>query len=134
MPEATLDIVERQGRYHIAGFVGTEEDRGFTYRGYRMLGVDSDLPAFFARGIRHAFISLGYLGRGRTRDALAARLGTIGFRMPVLIDPTAVVASDATLGGGTLVGKGVVVNAAATVGRCVILNTGAVVDMASRPM
>ena len=125
---SVADTVERQGRFRLAGFVGTQQDAGFRYRGYGMLGLDSDLPALFAGGIQYAFLGLGYLGNSRARDALAARLEAIGFQLPVIADPAALVAVDAAVGPGTFVGKGAVVNAAATVGRCAIINTGAVVE------
>lgn len=126
--KSVVDSIEAAGRYDIAGFVGTPEEQGFTYRGYRVLGTDADLPAIHASGVRYAALCVGYLGEGRLRDRLTTAVKDIGFTLPAIIDSTAVVAMDAVIGEGTFIGKKAVVNAAATLGRLAIVNTAAVVE------
>ncbi len=124
-----VDAIEAAGEYTVAGFVvsnGSATDA--TYRDYGVLGTDRDLPAIFESGVTAAAVAVGYLGAGQVRQQLAAQLKEIGFSLPAIIDPTAVVATDALIGEGAFVGKRAVVNAAATVGDCAIVNTGAIVE------
>ncbi len=126
--KSVVDSIEAAGQYDIAGFVGTPQEQEFTYRGYRVLGTDADLPALYASGVRYAALCVGYLGEGRLRDRLASSVKAAGFTLPIVMDSSAVVAADAVIGEGTFIGKNAVVNAAATVGRLAIINTAAVVE------
>ena len=56
------------------------------------------------------------------------RLKEIGFNLPVICDPTAIVASDVTIGEGTFIGKGVILNSESKIGKTCIINTGAIVE------
>jgi sugar O-acyltransferase (sialic acid O-acetyltransferase NeuD family) len=126
--KSVADAIESGGVYEIAGFIGTPEDDGFSYRDYRILDCDAGLDSIYRSGITHAAVCIGFMGRGITRSALYDRLKAIGFTLPVITDRTAVIAADAQIGDGTFVGKNAVVNSAAVVGKMAIINTAAVVE------
>ena len=62
------------------------------------------------------------------RRALFDRFAAAGYRFPVILHASAVIASDASLGDGAQVMAGAVVQPAATIGRNVLINTRAVVE------
>ncbi len=124
--KSVVDTIEKEGKYHIVGFTDPLPDR--EYKGYHCLGNDDVLEEYFLKGIRYAFVTLGYMGQGKNRDVLYKKLKKIGYRLPVIIDPSAVLAEDIKIGEGTFVGKNAVINAAAIVGKMCIINTGAVVE------
>ena len=68
------------------------------------------------------------MGKGSIRKKIFEKLKGIGFTLPVIKDPSAVVSSSARIGEGTFIGKGAVVNAGAQVGRMVIINSMALVE------
>lgn len=125
---SVVDVIESMDAYDIYGFVDEAEKGSSVYRGYKMIGHDDNLQEIYDLGIRYAFVCVGYLGQGRVRDGLYRRLKQIGFELPVLIDPTAVLARDARVGEGTFIGKKVVINSKAAVGKMAIINTSAVVE------
>ncbi len=127
--QSVVDAVERQGKYRIAGFVGPEKNKARVLSNYRLIGGDEDLVRIYEEGIRHAFVAVGYLGRSDTRQRLFARLAKIGFHIPVVIDPSAVIARDVHMGTGVFVGKNAVINAGARLGEMCIVNTGAIVGV-----
>ena len=89
---------------------------------------DIILVGFGGHGIKNAAVCVGYLGKGCIRDKIFEKLKGIGFTLPVVKDPSAVVSSSARIGEGTFIGKRAVVNAGAQVGRMVIINSMALVE------
>lgn len=126
--KSVVDAIEAKGLYEITGFTDCAEQATFSYRGYGVLGTDACLETLFRSGIRHAFVCVGYLGKGTVRNRLYAHLKEIGFTLPVIADPSAVLARDARIGEGTFVGKRTVINSDAFIGKMTILNTGAIIE------
>lgn len=122
--KSVADCIEREGKYHIVGYtdVKASSDR------YRYLGTDDALEAIFAGGIANAVVGIGYMGKGTIRQKLYGNLKDIGFNLPVIIDPSAVVSSTAIIDEGSFIGKGAVVNAEASIGKMAIINTKALVE------
>lgn len=112
----TADLIERAGRERIAGFLDDHLAPGTTVAGHRVLGGAADLPALQGdRGIDAVVVAIGDNG---ARSAVAARLRDLvpNLAFATVIDPTAVVARDATIGAGTVIMAGAVVGTGATVG------------------
>lgn len=126
--KSIVDVIEKEGVYEIVGFIDKELKKGYSYRGYEIIGTDDDLQQIFLSGICNIAIGIGYLGDSNLRDELYERLKFIGYNMPVIIDPTAVIASDAIIDEGTIVCKRAVVNAGAKIGKMTIINTGALIE------
>lgn len=122
--KSVADCIEREGKYHIAGYtdVKASSDR------YRYLGTDDALEAIFARGIANAVVGIGYMGKGTIRQQLYRKLKDIGFDLPVIIDPSAVVSSSAIIDEGSFIGKCAVINADASICKMAIINTKALVE------
>lgn len=76
----------------------------------------------------HYPYALSALGDNELRLRSLATLVELGFTVPALIHPTAVVSKRAAVGAGTVAMANAVVNAATRVGQGVILNTGCTVD------
>lgn len=126
--KSVVDAIESKGEYEIAGFLDHVTHKNFEYRGYKVIGCDGDLQELFDSGIRYAFVCVGFLGKGTVRNRLYKCLKEIGFTIPIIIDPSAVLASDVRIGEGSFVGKRAVINANAFVGRMTIINTGAIIE------
>ncbi len=121
------DIVRLSGQYAVVGFLDdVNRDRhGLLFEQASILGGLDHLDALRAQGIRDLFIAIGACG---DRLRLAEAGGRAGFVFPTLVHPRAVVATSATLGEGTVVVAGGIVNPGARVGAQVIVNTAASVD------
>lgn len=120
------DSIERAGAYRIKGFVDSRMDARLGR--YARIGSDDDLLAIRATGVEDAAICLGYLGHGRKRQDLFDMVKRMGFRLPTIVDPSAVLASDVEVGEGAFIGKAAIVNSAAMIGAMAIVNSGAVVE------
>lgn len=125
---SVVDSIEQAGQYRIVGFLDVKEHKDKEYRGYRVIGTDDMLENYYRKGIKNAFITVGYLGEGSIREKLYKELKKIGYTIPNIIDKTAIVASDVRFGEGNYVGKRTVINANAEIGAMCIINTGAIVE------
>lgn len=128
--KSVVDSIEETGIYHIAGYTDPEER--CAYHGYRCLGTDEALPDLFKDGIQKAFICVGFLGKGNIRNQLYNRIKEIGYQIPIIIDPSAIVSETAQIGEGAYIGKRAVLNAGAQIGNMAIVNTGAIIEHESR--
>lgn len=121
-------IVEREGRYEVAGYLDQFRKSGESTLGYPVLGQESDLPALVAgHGVAGVLIAIG---DNFVRAAVAARVRELcpALRLISAIHPAASIARDALVGAGSVVMAGAVVNGGAVIGQCCILNTKSSLD------
>lgn len=124
---ACIDVIEQHGQYHIAGLVGMSEEMHTQHLGYAVIATDAELPQL-ATGYQYAFITVGQVRSPDSRIRLYQQAMQLGFNLPVIIAPTGHVSRHATIGRGTIVMHGAIVNAGARVGNNCIINTRALVE------
>jgi len=122
-----VDVIEQQGRYHIAGLVGLPEQRHAQHLGYAVIASDSELPEL-AKTYPYALITVGQIQTADHRIRLYQQAMQLGFQLPVIIAPTAHVSRHAIIGAGTIIMHGAIVNAGARVGNNCIVNTRALIE------
>ena len=124
---ACIDVIEQHGQYQIAGLVGMQEEMHTQHLGYAVIATDAELPQL-AKNYQYAFITVGQIRSPDTRIRLYQQAIQLGFSLPDIIAPTAHVSGHATIGAGTIVMHGAIVNAGARVGKNCIINTRALVE------
>ncbi len=126
--ESLVDILERQRQYEIAGYVVNDETSEKEGCAYPILGNDGDLERIYQSGITNAAVGIGYLGKSDIRERLWTTLKRIGFRLPIICDPSVILSKSVQIGEGSMIGKGAVLNVNASVGKMCIINTGAILE------
>lgn len=124
---ACIDVIERQGQYRILGLVGLPEELHSQHLGYEVIATDNELIQL-VQVTTYALIATGQIQTAKLRKYLYQQATQSGFKMPVFISPTAHVSRHATIGAGTIVMHGAIVNAGAKVGNNCIINTRALID------
>lgn len=124
---ACLDVLEAEGRWRVAGFIGRDEEVGTTVLGLPVLGSDDDLAVLRASHDA-ALVAVGQLTDPTPRRRIAARLRATGWALPTVVSPRAHVSRHAHVGAGTIVMHDAVVNAGARIGANCIVNTRALVE------
>lgn len=124
--KSVIDCIERENKYRVIGF--TEIKKMEPYHGYAYLGSDEKLEMIHKHGVKFAFVCLGYMGNSDVRDRLYERLKSIGFTLPVICDPTAIISGDAVVEEGVFIGKRAIVNVGSFIGKMGIINTGAIIE------
>ncbi len=122
-----IDVIEQQGQYQIAGLVGLAEQKHTQQFGYAVIASDDALVEL-AKSYQYAFITIGQIQTAEHRLRLYRQAAQCGFQFPVIIAPTAHVSRHASIGAGSIVMHGAIVNAGAKVGNNCIINTRALIE------
>lgn len=129
--KVVIDAIRCKGEYEIYGVVDPKLKKGDSVMGIKIIGGDDILETIFKTGIKNAFVAIGSIGNERSvgvRISAVDRLKKIGFSLPAVVHPKAVIAQDVSLGEGTFVAAGAVINPGAKVGRNAIINTNSSID------
>ena len=121
--KVVLDTARSTGRFERIVFLDDDSVKaGHTYCDCPLISGPEELHRF-AGG---AFIVA--IGDNRTRARCFGSALENGLLPTALVHTTAVIASSASIGRGTVVMPGVIVNAGAVIGENCIINTGAIVE------
>lgn len=112
--------------HQVCGYTALE-DVG-VLRGVPYLGCDTMLADLKPQLPDHAALGIGKVVVDSLRSGLMDRLIRLGFQLPSLIMPHAVVHDDVILGDGSVILDGAVVVCGSRLGRACIINTHASVD------
>ncbi len=122
-----IDVIEQQGQYRIAGLVGLPEQRHIQQFGYTVMASDEALGGL-AKSYRFALITVGQIRSAELRLRLYREVLQCGFKLPVIISPTAHVSRYASIGAGSIVMHGAIVNGGVRVGNNCIINTRSLIE------
>lgn len=117
------DIAERMGKWDEIAFVD-DGDVPDEVLGVPVLGTCAKLGELKSR-YSDGFVAVG---NAQTRLMLLDKLEQTGYQIITLCHPDARIGKDVTIGKGTAVMAGVVVNPSARIGKGCIINTSASVD------
>lgn len=126
--KTVVETIEKNGDYEIVGFVTPGNIGEEVYHSHRIIGNDDHLAELYNKEIHDAFVCIGFMGLPSVRERLYTKLKAVGFNVPIIIDPSSVVASDVTIGEGSYIGRNVIINADARIGKMCIINSAAVVE------
>lgn len=90
-----------------------------------ILGCDEDLSQLYKSGYEYAFITVGNLA---LRKKLYNLILNIGFKIPIIIDSSAIVSKFSQIDKGTFIGKRAIINSNTIIGENVIINSGAIIE------
>lgn len=125
--KACIDVIEQDGRYRVAGLIGKADEMHTVHLGYPVIGTDDRLAECF-QTIPSALVTVGQIQSPALRIRLFEQLSRIGFKLPVIIAPTAYVSRHAHIGSGSIVLHGAVINAGARIGKNCIINSRALIE------
>jgi sugar O-acyltransferase (sialic acid O-acetyltransferase NeuD family) len=126
--KVVIDIIELAGTHTIVGLLDPFRTVGEETSGYPVLGKEEDLPRLAQEHQSHQAIVA--IGDNTIRAEVVAKVKIL---MPTLtfataVHPRAQLAKSVTLGPGSVIMAGAVLNADTSVGAFCIVNTGATID------
>ena len=126
--KVVIDIVKSVGLYSIAGLIDTYKDQGTRFSGYEILGTEHDLAKLMVKhSIEGGVVAIG---DNWTRFLVTERVRALtpDLFFPVIVHPSAQVASTAHVGMGSVILAGGIVNSDAQVGEFCIVSSKASLD------
>lgn len=121
------DIIRLRGEFEIAGYLDnlSPQRKGEAFGGASILGGDEELDSLLAADVRHVIFAFQ---NNRARLRLAEMARAKGFQLVTAIHPMACVASDATIGAGTVVRPQSVIGPGTQIGENCIIGYGAMIS------
>ena len=123
---SVLDCLMSLGEYSQIGIV--DSNKSASILGVSVVGNDDDLSKLLQNGWTSAFITVGSIGSTVVRRRLYHLIKNLGFQIPIIIDPTAIIANEVKIKEGTFIGKHSIINSGSEIGNCAIINTGVIVE------
>ncbi|MDC0059875.1 acetyltransferase, partial [Pelagibacteraceae bacterium] len=125
--KSCLDVIEKEKKYKIVGFVEKNRTKNIKFMGYPILGSDEDLKEI-KKKYSNAFIAIGQTLDPKIRTDKFLKLLSLGFKIPVIVSPYSHVSKKTTIGSGTIVMHNVVVNTESHIGKNCIINTKSLIE------
>ena len=122
---SVIDSVLSLGEYDEIGIVDTHDN---PVMGISVIGSDVDIPKLIEAGWTSAFITVGSIGDTSIRRTLYQMITEYNLDIPVIIDPSALIAKNVEIKKGSYIGKRAVINSGTVLGICSIINTGAIIE------
>ncbi|MFQ5456525.1 MAG: acetyltransferase [Nitrospirota bacterium] len=123
-----IDLFRMCGDYEIAGILDPQFRKGTKIMSLPVLGGDELLKSSFDKGIKSACIGVGTTGDNRVRIRLCEMAKEIGYKIPFLIHPSAMVSKSVRLNDGVQVMAGAVIQVDSSIGSNSIINSGAIIE------
>lgn len=126
--KSVIDSLYRLKEYGEIGIVDISRNIGNQILDIDIIGCDGDLRMLYKKGYQYAFVTIGSVGDPSLRIRLFNQIEEIGFKIPNIIDTSAIVSEHTNMDKGIYVGKGAVINAGSSIGKGVIINTAAIIE------
>jgi UDP-perosamine 4-acetyltransferase len=124
-----IEIIRLTGKYEIAGILDAGFDKGFEIFGVPVIGKDDLLPGIFERDrIKNACIGVGSARDNSRRKALYEKVRQLGFSVPSLVHPRAIVSASSKISRGAQLMANAIIQPCSFIGENTIINTGAIVE------
>jgi sugar O-acyltransferase (sialic acid O-acetyltransferase NeuD family) len=126
--KVVIDIVQQEGRYNIVGLLDRHRMVGEETLRYRVLGKEETLPELTKiHSLKGVIVAIGdNFNRSKVVSRVRGICPDLAFVSSV--HPKASIATDVSIGEGTVIMAGVSVNSCCSIGRFCILNTNSSLD------
>ena len=121
-----ISVLKKSGEYIIAGYVDKENHGDILDAKY--LGSDEILTDLYMGGTIRAALGIGQVYTTRKRFEVVNEIKSIGFKFPKIISKNAIINEDVSIGDGTEILDGVVINSGSKIGSFTIINTSSTVE------
>lgn len=125
--ESVCDSISRLGSYSI-GLIAPEIPHSISIPSAHYAGNDSDLHRLWSEGYTQAFVAIGGAETISLREKLTDVIRDLGFIIPTIIDPSAIIGYNVKVGSGVFIGKHVVLNTNIVIGNNSIINTSCTIE------
>jgi sugar O-acyltransferase (sialic acid O-acetyltransferase NeuD family) len=125
--KSCIDVIEQEGKFHIAGIVDLPLNLGNKVFKYDINACDEDIPSL-VNEYTNFFVTIGFITEPNLRVTRYNLLKKLGSVFPVIVSPRAYISPYAEIGEGTIVMHDAIINANTHIGKNCIINSKALVE------
>ena len=125
--KSCIDVIEQEGKYNIVGLIGVENEEEKEILNYKVIGLDSSLNEL-SKKYKYAFNAIGQIKTPQLRISAFKNLQELGFITPSIISPNSQISPHASIGSGTIVMHGVIINSDVKIGSNCIINSNSLLE------
>jgi sugar O-acyltransferase (sialic acid O-acetyltransferase NeuD family) len=128
--KVVTDIIEDMNKFEIMGFISEKNHKNNQFLGYPLLGNDDSLFELYNKDkITNIAIGIGgWENYNKVRKKIYYKVKEIGFRLPNLIHPTAIISKNVIMGEANVIFPGVIINTEAVLHNNIVIATGSTID------
>ncbi|MBI4222426.1 MAG: acetyltransferase [Planctomycetes bacterium] len=123
-----IDLIRINDNYKIAGILDSRLDNGSKVLDIPVIGADDVLVELYNSGVTMACIGVGSVCDSSIRKRLFEKVRQIGFSVPALVHPQAIISKTAKISDGVQIMAGSVVQTNTFLGENTIVNTGSIIE------
>jgi len=124
-----IDLINVSGQFEISGILDTQLEVGTKVSNIPVIGDDDLLPGLYNKGIKNVCIAVGSVKDTTSRRMLFDKVKHIGFLVPCLLHPQAIIVSrNIHFSEGVQIMAGVNVQTGSLFKENTIINTGAIIE------
>ena len=124
-----IDLINISGQFEISGILDTQLEMGTKVLNVPVLGDGDLLPGLYSKGIKNACIAIGSVRDNTRRRKLFDKVKQIGFLVPCLLHPQAIIVSkNVHFSEGVQIMAGVNIQTDSHFKENTIINTGAIIE------
>ena len=120
-----IDVIEMQQKFKIIGLIDNSKKK--LSMNYKIIGDDKELKKI-SKKTKYALITIGHIKNSKIRENLFKKVLNYGFKFPTIVSPLSYVSKRATIGDGTIVMHGAIINAGAKIGKNCIINNKTLIE------
>ena len=123
-----IDLIRTLNQYEIAGILDPQLEIRSAFVGIPVLGSDDLLPKLYADGIKNTCIAVGSIKADNKRKILFEKAKRIGFTVPSLVHPQAIISENAEINRGAQIMAGAIIQTGSSIGENVVIYSGAIIE------
>ena len=123
-----IDLINTSMQFEISGILDTQLEIGTKVLNVPVLGDDDLLSGLYSKGIKNVCIAIGSVKDNTRRRNLFDKVKQMGFLVPYLLHPQAIISKNVRFSEGVQIMAGVNVQTGSLFKENTIINTGAIIE------
>jgi sugar O-acyltransferase (sialic acid O-acetyltransferase NeuD family) len=123
-----IEVIESANEFQVLGLIGVQAELDVdSVLGHAVIGKDAELESLREK-YTYAHIGIGQIKTPSKRISVFNLLRVLKYELPVIVSPKSMISRFASIGDGTIVMHGAIVNSNAQIGENCIINSAALVE------
>ena len=127
---SVIDVIEQENKFNILGILDESRKVNKKVLGYPVLGGDELIPSLVSSN-NYFIITVGQIKSYSKRQNIFAILKKNKAKLAKIISPLSYVSKYSSIGGGSIIMHGAIINARSKIGKNCIINTKANIEHGS---